>query len=520
MSFLSNITIKQKLIAITMSTCLAALLLVGTGYMLWEWADIHNDMVRRLSTHAELIADNCKASLAFDDYKDATDTLHALHVEPSIVFGCIYDKNREVFAIYNPNNANVVKSTEFTVNGHNFSDGYLTVFRSIILDKEVIGIVCLRSDLQPMYAVLKTNILMIIGVLILASFAAYIVSSRLQRFISKPIMELAETAKRVTEKKDYTTRVVIRTEDEIGMFINTFNEMLEQIQQRDSALVKARDDLEERVQLRTADLTTANEHLTREISERQKVESQQAKLLETIAKTNEELKDFAYIISHDLKAPLRGISTLTEWIVNDYSDKLDEDGKEQLNLLSSRVDRMHNLIEGVLQYSRVGRVEEQHVAVNLNELVPEVIDMVSPPDNIEITIEDELPLVKCEQTRIMQVFQNLLSNAIKYMDKPEGHIKINCREDADSFVFSVKDNGPGIEEKYFKKIFQLFQTLSARDEFESTGVGLTVTKKIVELFGGRIWVESEPGKGSTFFFTLPKQETGVRNEEYETNIVS
>jgi signal transduction histidine kinase len=503
-----------------MLTCLAALLLVGSGYMIWEWADIRNDIVQRLSTHAELIADNCKAALAFDESQDATETLQALHVEPSIVFGCIYDNDREVFAVYNPDNTKAIKPSEFKVNGHYFSNGFLTVYKSIILDREVIGFVCLRSDLQPMYAVLKTNILMIIGVLALACFAAYIVSSRLQRFISKPIIELADTARIVTEKKDYTTRAVSRTKDEIGMFINTFNEMLEQIQQRDSALVKARDDLEERVQLRTADLTAANEQLTREVSERQKVEAQQAKLLETVEKTNEELKDFAYIISHDLKAPLRGISTLTEWIVNDYSDKLDEDGKEQMNLLSSRVDRMHNLIEGVLQYSRVGRVEEQHVPVNLNELVPEVIDMVSPPDNIEITIENELPTVKCEQTRIMQVFQNLLSNAIKYMDKPEGHIKINCREDANSFEFSVSDNGPGIEEKYFKKIFQLFQTLSARDEFESTGVGLTVTKKIVELFGGRIWVESEPGKGSTFFFTLPKQETGVRNEQYETNIIS
>ncbi len=520
MSFFDNITIKQKLIAITMLTCLAAFLLVGSGYMLWEWTDVHNDMVRRLSTHAELIADNCKAALALDDSRDATEALQALHIEPSIVFGCIYDDNRKIFAIYNPDNAKVIKSSELRVNGHHFSDGFLTVFRSIILDKEVIGIICLRSDLRPMYAMLKTNILIIIGILILASFAAYIISSRLQRYISRPIMELADTAKIVTEKKDYTIRAVSRTKGEIGMFIDTFNEMLKQIQQRDSALVKARDDLEEKVELRTADLTAANEQLTKEIYEREKVEAQQAKLLETIEKTNEELKDFAYIVSHDLKAPLRGISTLTEWIVNDYADKFDEDGKEQMSLLSARVDRMHNLIEGVLQYSRVGRVEEQHVEVNLNELVPEIIDMVSPPENFEITIESELPSIKCEQTRIMQVFQNLLSNAIKYMDKPEGRIKINCSEDDKMFVFSVADNGPGIEEKYFKKIFQLFQTLSTRDEFESTGVGLTVTKKIVELFGGRIWVKSEPGKGSTFFFTLPKQETGVRNEDYETNIVS
>jgi signal transduction histidine kinase len=521
MSFLHNMTIKQKLIAITMLTCLAALLLVGTGYMLWEWTDIHRNMVRRLSTHAELIADNCKAALAFDDSQDAIETLRALHVEHSIVFGCVYNNKREIFATYSPDNTEEIKQpSEFRFDGYYFADGFLTVFKSIVLDKEVIGVVCLRSNLQPMYSMLRHNVLIIISVLILASLTAYIVSSRLQRYISKPIMELADTARIVTDKKDYSTRALSRTNDEVGMLINTFNEMLEQIQQRDSALVKARDDLEERVKLRTTDLTAANEQLTKEIAEREKAEAQQDKLLETIEKTNEELKDFAYIISHDLKAPLRGISTLTEWIINDYMDKLDEDGKEQMKLLSSRVDRMHNLIEGVLQYSRVGRAEEQYVESNLNELVPEVIDMISPPENIEIITENELPTVRCEQTRILQVFQNLLSNAIKYMDKPDGHIKIGCREDNNVWVFSVADNGPGIDEKYFKKIFQIFQTLSARDDFESTGVGLTVTKKIVELYGGKIWVESEPGQGSTFFFTLPKQEMGIRNEKHEANIIS
>ncbi|MBN2181150.1 MAG: PAS domain S-box protein, partial [Sedimentisphaerales bacterium] len=230
----------------------------------------------------------------------------------------------------------------------------------------------------------------------------------------------------------------------------------------------------------------------------------QNELLEQIEKTNKELKDFAYIVSHDLKAPLRGIKTIAEWIIADYSDKLDEDGKEQLQLLSNRVERMHNLVDGVLQYSKVGRVQEEQVQVNLRELVPDVIDMVSPPENISITIENELPVISCEQTRIMQVFQNLISNAIKYIDKPEGWIKIGCIEKENRWVFSVSDNGPGIEERHFDKIFQIFQTLSSKDEVESTGVGLTVTQKIVELYGGRIWVESTVGQGSTFFFSLPK----------------
>ena len=243
-------------------------------------------------------------------------------------------------------------------------------------------------------------------------------------------------------------------------------------------------------------------------------------LLERVEKTNQELEDFAYIISHDLKAPLRGISTLATWISTDYADKFDQEGKEQIDLLITRVGRMHDLIEGVLQYSRVGRLNEEQVDINLNDLIPEVVDMVCPPDNIKVIVENELPVIKYERTRIMQAFQNLISNAIKYMDKPEGWIKINSVKEEHWWVFSVSDNGPGIEEKYFDKIFQIFQSVSQQEGFESTGVGLTVTKKIVELYGGRIWIESNPGHGSTFFFSLPKQESEVHDAKYETNNVS
>jgi len=262
----------------------------------------------------------------------------------------------------------------------------------------------------------------------------------------------------------------------------------------------------------------ATVHITKDITERKKAEKEREKLLEQVESINKELKDFAYIVSHDLKAPLRGVKTLADWISADYADKLGDEGREQMDLLLLQVKRMHNLIDGVLEYSRVGRVKEEQIQINLNGLVREVIDMVSPPGNIEITIENELPVIERERTRIMQVFQNLLSNAVKYMDKPQGRVSIGCVEEDGFWKFGVADNGPGIEEKHFERIFQIFQTLSPRDELENTGVGLTVVKKIVELYGGKIWVESEPGKGSTFFFTLPKKEMGVKNAKLEANI--
>jgi signal transduction histidine kinase len=278
------------------------------------------------------------------------------------------------------------------------------------------------------------------------------------------------------------------------------------------------DQLEQMVKERTDELTETNEHLKQEITEREQAEQRQAELIEKVANINKELKDFASIVSHDLKAPLRGIKSLATWILDDCSDKLGEQGNEQMNLMLGRVERMYNLIDGVLQYSRAGRTEEKIVQMNLDDFIPEAIDMLVPPENISITIENTMPVIECAETHVMQLFQNLLSNAIKYMDKPQGRIKVGCVEEDGFWKFSIADNGPGIEEKHFEKIFKMFQALSVSEDFEGTGVGLTIAKKIAELYGGSIWVESKIGKGSTFFFTLPKQETGVINAELEANI--
>jgi PAS domain S-box-containing protein len=241
----------------------------------------------------------------------------------------------------------------------------------------------------------------------------------------------------------------------------------------------------------------------RDITARKEAEKRQAQLLQDLESANQELNDFAYIVSHDLKAPLRAIGLLADWIATDYASRLGTDGQRQLNLLISRVRRMHMLIDGILEYSRVGRTREKESEVDLNSLVAEAIDLIAPPPHIVVSVESQLPRVIGERTRLQQLFQNLVGNAVKFMDKPQGEIKIGCIEQDGNWQFYVADNGPGIEAKYFGKIFQLFQILIPRDEVESTGVGLALVKKIVELYGGKVWVESEVGRGTTFFFTLP-----------------
>ncbi|MGD0959760.1 MAG: ATP-binding protein [Methylomonas sp.] len=240
------------------------------------------------------------------------------------------------------------------------------------------------------------------------------------------------------------------------------------------------------------------------ITERKRLEAEQVRMIHELKNANEELINFAYVVSHDLKAPLRAIGSLADWIAADQRDKLDTDGQEHLRLLIQRVKRMDALIDGVLRYSRIGRINEDDVTVDLDVLVHEVIDLLAPPAHISVAVKSGLPVIRMEKTAIHQVFQNLIANAIRYQDKPEGRIEIGWADRGESWCFSVADNGPGIQKRHFERIFQLFQTLNPRDRVESTGVGLAIVKKIAEQCGGHVWVESVPGQGATFFFTLPK----------------
>lgn len=300
-------------------------------------------------------------------------------------------------------------------------------------------------------------------------------SIRLSRSIVHPLKKLQGAAQQLGQNLS-AVDIDIPSHDEIGQLARAFEDMAQHLRKSSISV----QDLEAEIQKREA--------------------AQEAQ-----TKTNKELKEFAYVVSHDLKAPLRGIHTLVDWICKDYQDKLDDTGREHLRLLATRVRRMRDLINGVMQYSRISRTEEEAEHINLNELVLETMDLLSPPSHIDITIETELPHTEWEPTPITQIFQNLISNAIKYMDKDEGMVRINCLDEGDSWQFSVSDNGPGIEEKYFEQIFRVFQTLVSKDRYESTGIGLAVVKKCVDKYGGRIWVTSQVGEGTTFHFTLPKE---------------
>ena len=230
-----------------------------------------------------------------------------------------------------------------------------------------------------------------------------------------------------------------------------------------------------------------------------------AKTTSSLRKRNLELDQFAYVVSHDLKAPLRAIANLSSWIEEDLSDSMTEDTLHQMNLLRGRVHRMEALIEGLLQYSRVGRIQVASETVKAENLLAEIIDSLAPPSGFEVKIEPGMPTFVTERLPLQQVFANLISNAIKHNRAESGYVKISVKELDDFYEFSVTDNGPGIAPQYHDKVFVIFQTLEARDKVENTGIGLSLVKKIVEGQGGSISLESAEGEGATFGFTWPKQ---------------
>jgi len=236
------------------------------------------------------------------------------------------------------------------------------------------------------------------------------------------------------------------------------------------------------------------------IEKRTIIEQQQARQEVLIR----DLESFAYVVSHDLKSPLRGISKLAEWVVADYNDKLDDEGRNSLRLLTSRVKRMDSLIDGILEYSRLGRQESAMTDVNVNELLRDIIDLHSDNGHVRIALNGTMPTVRNDRAKLGQVFSNLISNAIRHNDKEKVDIEVGCEDCGDRFAFRITDNGPGIDPEYHNKVFGMFQTLRPKDETESTGIGLPIVKRIVEDGGGKISLDSEAGKGATFTFTIPK----------------
>ncbi|WP_439130564.1 ATP-binding protein [Polaribacter sp.] len=238
------------------------------------------------------------------------------------------------------------------------------------------------------------------------------------------------------------------------------------------------------------------------LRERIKVEQKNKDLVDKLSRSNEELKEYAHIVSHDLKSPLRSIAALTSWIKIDNEGKFDEETLQNFSDIDLTLETMENLISDVLKFSSIDSEIREDQEVNLNKLVKKLTQVLYVPDHISIQILKKLPKVKGDNTKFEQLFQNLISNAIKFIDKEKGIITIDFKERQSFYEFSIQDNGIGIEKRHFDKIFKIFQSLEKSKD--SSGIGLSIVKKIVDIYKGEIWLESELNQGTTFYFTIKK----------------
>jgi signal transduction histidine kinase len=349
-------------------------------------------------------------------------------------------------------------------------------------------------------------LIMIIVIALLAIVSIYITNIT----IIKPIKELSAILDEVGAGKIIQFQSDIPREDEIGDMINSAQKVVQGFKNKEqvaNAIGKGDYDIKVPMLSKRDRLGKALSEMRDNLKLSKEKEAENIKSLEAytinLMKKNKELDQFAYITSHDLKSPLRGINNLTEWIQEDMGEQLSAESNKYFNMLRGRVHRMEALINSILQYSRAGKTEENQERISSKTIVYEVLETQELPANISILVDNELPQVTANKRDLTEVFNVFISNAINHNTSDEPILNISYQKNGSKITFCIADNGPGIAEEFHEKIFTIFQTLERRDEVENIGAGLAIGKKIIEDYGGKVWVKSELGKGANFYFDWP-----------------
>jgi len=484
--------IKQKLTAMLVLISGLVLLLTSAAFAGYQYWSLRLATRDALAVRGRIIAANSTASLAFANDADAREILSALRTDQHIVAAVLYDKGGHVFAAYPAGAAPDVVPTAPGPDGYRFERGLLIGFQPVEESgSRRLGTLYLASDLGAIYDTFRLSGVIDLAVMAVALLAAYFLSRILQGTISEPILALAETAKAVSTRQDYSVRAPKLGADELGTLTDSFNQMLGRIAQQNDELQRHAADLERRVEERTHELQERNDALRRNAAE--------------LLAANTELDAFAYSVSHDLRAPLRSIDGFSQILLEDYSGTLDAAGRESLQRVRAASQRMGTLIDDLLKLARVTRVEIRTEDVDLSGMAREIaaeLQRATPERLVEFAIAPGLR-ARGDARLLRVALDNLLRNSWKYTAKQaQPRIEFASIAANGERAFMVRDNGAGFDMQYADKLFGVFQRLHSPAEFEGTGVGLATVRRIITRHGGRIWAEGVVDRGATFYFTL------------------
>ena len=481
--------IRWKIVAMMLAIAALSLLLAGAGLLLHTRATFERQMEQRLVLLADVIGLNSMAALAFDDAAAATETLGALSRNDHIVAGGLYDINRgatRLFARYLRADIKRDEWLEGAAPGADtwrIGDGHAVLVRTVVLKGRQVGKVVLVADTKEWRGTLA-NFLGITAVLFAAVLAiGFFVSMSMQRLVTRPIIDLSNLMRRIGQERDYSLRAVKTSDDELGTLVDGFNNMIEEIGKSRVEIERARDELR---------------RLNDELEQRVQYRTQQLEL------ANKELEAFSYSVSHDLRAPLRAIDGFSRVLLDDHAAALNATGRDSLDRVRRAAQRMGMLIDDLLKLARVTRVEPSRETVNLSALAQDVVDGLRHGTERSVEFLLKPDLTAPADPRLLRIlFENLLGNAWKFTARCERpKVEFGAKTERGTTIYYVRDNGAGFDMAYANKLFAPFQRLHTAEEFPGTGIGLATVHRVVRKHGGRIWTESAPDQGATFYFTL------------------
>jgi signal transduction histidine kinase len=477
-----NLSISNKLTWMNMLVSGAALVLACAAFIGYDLVTFRQATVYNLSIQAQIAGSNAVSALLFDDSASAENTLSALRASPNIISAGILTLDGHPFATYSRDRDAQGPILPAIPAGqgetYRFGTGKVILVRSILFEGKPTGTVYIVSDMERLNARVRLYVGISFIVLAVSLLAALLVSPIFRRAIAEPIIQLAGIAGAVSRDKNYSVRAApTGNRDELSVLIESFNNMLSQIQERDAALQKAHDELEQGVQERTRELATSNK----------------------------ELESFSYSVSHDLRAPLRSIDGFSQALLEDYADKLDSSGQDYLRRVRSAAQHMATLIDDMLNLSRVTRSAMRREPLDLSAIATAIaadLREAEPSRQVEFVIENGLT-VAGDTPLLRAAMENLLRNSWKYTSgHPRARIEFGRSNQNGKSTFFVRDDGAGFDPRYADRLFGVFQRLHTSAEFPGTGVGLATVQRIIHRHGGEIWAEGAVERGATFYFTL------------------